>query len=250
MNGVVRSLTLLLAALAASGCVNAGGNPEPHAAAQPEKVLFVGNSLTYYNNGLHRHYRGLIGSANADGEYTGRARIVTISGGQLPEHAGTLPVVLSSEQWDVVVMQGHTLGPITEGTAEPFRQAARDYARQVRAAGAEPVFFMTWAYTDRPEMTAELDAAYSGIGEALDARVVPVGLAFADVSRDRPEIRLRTSDKRHPTLAGTYLAACMMVATLHGMSPEGLEYTAGLEPEVAAYLQQAAWATTRAYSQR
>lgn len=240
---MIRSLALLLAALAASSCVSAGENP-----AHPEKVLFVGNSLTYYNNGLHRHYRGLIGSASADGKYAGRARIVTISGGHLPEHAGTLPVVLASEQWDVVVMQGHTLGPISEGTSEPFRKAARDYARQVRAAGAEPVFFMTWAYSDRPEMTAQLDKAYTSIGSALNAPVVPVALAFETVTTDRPDIKLRTPDKRHPTLAGTYLTACMMVAVLHGRSPEGMAYSAGLDPDVATYLQRIAWDTTKAYS--
>ena len=138
-------------------------------------MLFVGNSLTYYNNSLHNHYRDLLRAASPDGELRGRARIMTISGGHLPEHRGTLPVMLASEPWDFVVMQGHTLGPITEGTDEAFREAARDYVRQIRAVDAEPVFFMPWAYTDRPEMTAQLDAAYTGIGDELGVPVVPVG---------------------------------------------------------------------------
>ena len=109
---------------------------------------------------------------------------------------------------------------------------------------------MTWAYEDMPEMTAELDAAYSAIGEELDAQVVPVGLAFAAVTRERPEIMLRIADKRHPTLAGTYLAACAFYAALFDTSPEGLPYTAGLPTDVATYLQRVAWSTVTAYEGR
>jgi hypothetical protein len=158
--------------------------------------------------------------------------------------------MLTSEQWDVVVMQGHSLGPISKGTGEQFRRAARDYAMQIREAGAEPVFFMTWAYSDRPEMTAQLDAAYSTTGAALDAKVIPVGLAFEAVTNERPDIKLRTSDTRHPTLAGTYLAACMMLAGLHDFSPVGLDYSAGMDVEVAQYLQRIAWTTTQDYLNR
>ena len=151
--------------------------------------------------------------------------------------------MLGAEDWDVVVLQGHSRGPIEEPTAEPFRQAARDYTRLIRAAGAEPVFFMTWAYSGKPEMTDMLEAAYSAIGRELDARVVPVGLAFQTVTKERPDIELRIADARHPTLAGTYLAACTFFATLNKESPEGLAYGAGLDAEVAEYLQRIAQET-------
>ena len=122
--------------MAASACASAN---------VPEKVLFVGNSFTYYNNGLQNHYRALLRSASPDNEAPGRARIMTISGSYLPEHAGGLPEILASESWDTVVLQGHSLGPISEDTAELFRDAARDFAAQIRKSGARPVFFMTWA---------------------------------------------------------------------------------------------------------
>ena len=99
-------------------------------------------------------------------------------------------------------------------------------------------------------MTASLYLAYPTIGRELGALVVPVGLAFAEVTRERPDIRLRTSDKKHPALAGTYLAACTFFAALYGQSPEGVSYDAGLGKEQAAYLQQVAWQTVQAYNQR
>jgi hypothetical protein len=109
---------------------------------------------------------------------------------------------------------------------------------------------MTWAYTGKPEMTARLDAAYSGIGHELDAKVVPVGLAFAAVTEQRPDLLLRTPDARHPTPAGTYLAACTFFAALHEESPEGLAYTAGLDKDDAAYLQRTAWKTVVDFDSR
>jgi hypothetical protein len=214
----------------------------------PEKILFVGNSFIYYNNSLHNHYRAL--NRSAVGESVGRARSMTISGGQLPEHAAGLPAMLASEEWDIVVLQGHSRGPIEKATAIPFRIAARDYTKLIREVDAKPVFFMTWAYENRPEMTALLDDAYSSIGAELNAQVVPVGLAFEKVSNERPDVALRTADGRHPTLAGTYLAACTFFAALNGRSAEGLDYDAGLDAGVASYLQRSAWMIVQSYSNR
>lgn len=213
----------------------------------PAKVLFVGNSFTYYNNSLHNHYRKLVTAAGVVTDDGSRARIMTISGGHLPEHAGGFERMVESDDWDVVIMQGHSLGPITEETAGPFRDAAREFAGIARKHDARPVFFMTWAYTGKPEMTAKLDRAYSNIGRELDAQVVPVGLAFARVTTERPELALRIPDARHPTLTGTYLAACTFFAALHGQSPQGLAYDAGLGKVTATYLQQIAWETVQAY---
>ena len=168
----------------------------------------------------------------------------------MPEHAGGFKNVLSGDDWDVVVLQGHSLGPISADTAEPFRKAARKFAKTARKRGTRPVFFMTWAYSDKPEMTAQLDKAYTDIGQELGAEVVPVGLAFARVTSERPDIALRTADARHPSLAGTYLAACTFFAALYGRSPEGLDYDAGLDGDTARYLQRVAWQVVQDYANR
>ncbi len=209
----------------------------------PDRILFVGNSFTFYNNGIHTHYRNLVRSARPDDAGKGRVRIMTMSGARLPEHRAALESVLDGEPWHVVVLQGHSRGPIEEVTAAPFRKAARQYVGEIRKHGAEPVFFMTWAYADVPEMTDSLDAAYRTIAEELDARVVPVGLAFEQATHERPDIDLYADDEQHPSLAGTYLAACMFYAALRADSPEGIDYDAGLDPDVARYLQRLAWQT-------
>ena len=218
----------------------------PAIAGEPDKVLFVGNSFTYYNNGLHKHYEAIVESANG----FLHSRIMTISSGHLPEHIAGLPSLAASEDWDVVVLQGYSKGPIGDDTARAFRKAAKQLVRTIRDNDAKPAFFMTWAYIDEPEMTALLDDAYTSIGKKLGAQVVPVGLAFERAIQERPDLKLRIADRKHPTLAGTYLAACTFYAALHQQNPEGLSYTAGLDPDDAAFLQRVAWDTVESYSAR
>ena len=215
-------------------------------AGEPDNVLFVGNSFTYYNNGLHKHYKAIVESANG----SLHSRLMTISGGHLPEHIAGLPSLVASDDWDVVVLQGYSKGPISDDTAEAFREAATQLVRVIRDNDAKPAFFMTWAYIDQPEMTDLLDDAYTNIGRELGAQVVPVGLAFERAIQQRPDLKLRTADRKHPTLAGTYLAACTFYVALQQQNPEGLGYTAGLDPVDAAFLRRVAWDTVENYSSR
>jgi hypothetical protein len=63
----------------------------------------------------------------------------------------------------------------------------------------------------------------------------------------RPSLELYQPDKRHPTLAGTYLAACTSFAAIQKKSPVGNSYVGGLDPELAAFLQGVAAETVREY---
>ncbi len=212
-------------------------------ASGPDRVLFIGNSYTYYNNSLHNHYREMVEEVFPDKQH--HVRINTISGGRLMEHGKGLGYMLASDDWDVVVLQGHSLGPIQD--FDNFRNAAIRHATSIRDDGARPVLFMTWARTGKPEMTAKLQAGYESVAREIDAEVSPVGLAFEAVTRLRPDIELRISDRSHPTLAGTYLAASVFFVRLHGVSIADVAYTAGLPDDTAAYLRRIAEQTVKDY---
>ena len=62
-----------------------------------------------------------------------------------------------------------------------------------------------------------------------------------------PEVNLYAPDKRHPSLAGTYLAAAAVYATILKRSPEDVGYTAGLDANVAKALRMVAWETVQSY---
>jgi hypothetical protein len=57
----------------------------------------------------------------------------------------------------------------------------------------------------------------------------------------------RQPDKRHPTLPGTYLGACITFAALTSRSPVDNSYHAGLDEPTAKFLQEVAWETVQDY---
>ena len=73
------------------------------------------------------------------------------------------------------------------------------------------------------------------MSDALSADLAPVGLAWSAALRDQSDIDLWKRDGRHPTKAGSYLAACVFYRELTGRDPLGSDYTAGLDD--ARFLQ-------------
>lgn len=209
------------------------------------RVLFMGNSFSFYNNGIHTHFRNLLRATDDELVAANSVKMSTISGGRLEQQAPALGLLLDSYDWDAVVLQGHSREPIDPDRSAAFRQAAIDLSTRIRDAGARPVLFMTWAYRGRPEMTAELARAYDSAGAAAGAKVVPVGRAFARARETLPDLALHVADGKHPTLAGTYLAASVFHAALMGQPPDDIEYDAGLAPALARSLRRLAWETVR-----
>jgi hypothetical protein len=247
----------------------AGANAQPVRPAvqaleeRPASAIFIGNSFFYYNNSMHGHVSNLLKGAGETRPF--RSVSVTISGSGFdwhdvesyfrPNAVGSYSfdegnnVVFNNNArlFDIAVMMDCSQCPIHPRLAPVFTDYAKRHAETVRRHGAKPVFFMSWAYADKPEMTDQLAAAYTRAGNDNDALVIPAGLAFARSIRERPGLNLYVADKRHPSLAGTYLAAATTYAALFGTSPEGNPYTATLDAETARYLQTVAWQTVRDY---
>jgi len=210
----------------------------------PQDILFVGNSFTFYNNGLHNHLKFMMQASDRE---TGSLRAMTISGARLAEHAPALPSILESNEWDVVILQGHSMEAIDDDRVDGFRQAVTDFAPIIAESGARPVLFMTWSRTHIPGQIVPLNDRYTLAGNNAGAMVVPVGLAFDRSMKQANGIVLRMEDKRHPTLAGAYLATCTFYAAFFGESPVGNPYTAGLDADVAKALQVIAAETVSEY---
>ena len=93
-----------------------------------------------------------------------------------------------------------------------------------------------------PAMIENISLLHIESGNALGALVIPVGLAFEEAYERRPELSLhKFFDGSHPELEGTYLAACVVFASLYGTSPVGNTYTYfGAIAEDALFLQEVA----------
>lgn len=212
-------------------------------------VLFIGNSYTYCN-GLPVMLGDL---AKARGR-TVATRKVTKGGVTLKWHSRNPETLeaIAEGGWDFVVLQDQSLAPVER--PDMLRGASIDLAARIRKAGGEPVLYMTWARQHAPETQEAITEAYSRVGAEIDARVAPVGVAWGRSLAAHPEITLHTADRSHPTIDGSYLAACVFLATLLGETPVGLPsrfrtaegVAASVGAEEAAMLQEIAWASVSA----
>ena len=78
------------------------------------------------------------------------------------------------------------------------------------------------------------------LGRALDALVAPVGTAWAQAHRERPDLQLWAGDRYHPSEIGSYLTACVFFAVLYGHTVLGNSFLDDIPPPDAAVLQRAA----------
>ncbi len=258
---LLRTAVLLIAVLMGSTAVAQTTPSRTDLGRKAESILWIGNSFFYYNNGMHNHFGQLVRAAGG----RSRSTLVTISGAGLdwhdmdsllrPDGLGRYSFVGENElrfsppgrQYDTGLMMDCSQCPVHPELSKVFHDTVRKDAVALRKAGIEPVLFMSWAYQDKPEMTDALAEQYTLAGKANDALVVPAGLAFARVISKRANVELYEPDRRHPSLAGTYLAACTVYATLYQQSPVGLRYTAGLPTETVTLLQRSAWEAVQEY---
>jgi hypothetical protein len=143
-------------------------------------------------------------------------------------------------EWDFVVLQEQSQLPLRH--RDRMLENAALLAGAAREAGARPVMYMTWAPERRPGMIEILADAYTEVAGEIDAAVAPVGRAWQRSLERRPELELHGVDGSHPNPRGSYLAACVIYATLTGRDPRGLPSLdlEGLTDEDAAFLQEVA----------
>ena len=229
----------------------------------PKAVIYIGNSFFYYNNSLHNHVLKLVRAADPAGDY--RATSATISGSGLDWHdvealfsttamasysfddSNNVVPNARSKKFDAAILMDCSQCPIHSELRTLFEESAAKDAATVRRHRADPVLFMSWAYADKPEMTEQLAEAYTRAGNANGMLVIPAGLAFARAKKQQPDLVLNVEDKRHPTVAGTYLAACTVLASVYHRSPVGNAYRAGLDEKTATFLQKVAFETVQDY---
>jgi PKD repeat protein len=214
-------------------------------------VLFIGNSYTYVND-LPTVFKNLTQSlgdlstvdSKTNGGYTFQNHLSD----------AVTHTKIQSRQWDFVVLQGQSQEPsfptdqVNSQTLPPAAALADSVYSNWYCSQA--VYFMTWGRQNGdPQwdsistfdgMNGRLRNAYMRIADSANASVSPVGVAWKYVRDNHPTINLYSGDGSHPSMEGTYLAACTFYSSLFRKSAVGATYTAGLDPTIAAQLQAAA----------
>ncbi|MBO5998691.1 MAG: hypothetical protein J6P87_03300, partial [Lachnospiraceae bacterium] len=187
-----------------------------------KKILFIGNSFTYFNN-MPFILQQLAAAAGTE-VYT---RMVAYGGFHLADyldmentaHAEVMEALFSSG-WDAVVLQEQSHTPYTNKPA--FIDSVDKWSKLIKGTcpGAAVYLYQTWSYKEGSGLLLETitDTDYTGFYEGLKAgyeeaaritgaSVVPVGTVFYRISRELPQIELFAQDNYHPSPCGSLAAA-------------------------------------------
>jgi len=223
--------------------------------ATTRRVLFIGNSYVYTNN-LPVILQQLATSLGDTLIYE-----ESVPGGMTFQGHSTDPTTLNkikAQQWDIVVLQEQSQRP-----AFSPAQVAVDvypYARKldslVRAnkACTETMFFMTWGRKNGDAsncaayppictylgMQQSLRESYMQMAQDNNSIVSPVGAAWKQVRDSFPSIDLYSTDESHPSVSGSYLAACVFYASIFHKNPTASTFNNGLSATDAANLKRIA----------
>ncbi len=175
-------------------------------------ILFVGNSYTMGNGGLWTHVKQVYESVETD---TLQVDVFSAGGASYESHWGNqlLRDEIESGAWDTVIFQEQSCMPVVDPSNTYL--FGDSLAWLTAAAGGVPAFFMTWARKNDPLMLEGLELGYSRMGAVHNSIVTPCGIAFDVVRRFHPEIDPYDGDGAHPSLHGTYLAACVITISLY-----------------------------------
>jgi hypothetical protein len=129
-----------------------------------------------------------------------------------------------------VVLQGHSLSAIDH--PDELAEDAERFHNAITASGSRTVLYETWARKPNTslyrkhalvrtfdDMAGRIDTTYTGIARRLHAELAPVGGAFVRAWKSTPVVSVWGNDGSHPTLAGSYLAACVLYGAITGRDP-------------------------------
>jgi hypothetical protein len=220
-----------------------------------KRALFLGNSYTAVNNlpkmvefMAYSTDDSLIYEVNTPGGYT------------LKRHSTNATTLskIAKGNWDYVVLQEQSQLPSfppqqVEVEVFPYAKTL-DSLINIDNPCAETVFYMTWGRKNGdasncpfwpPVCTYEgmdslLNLRYRMMADSNDAVVSPVGAVWNYIRKNYPSIELYSGDESHPSLSGTYAAACCFYTILFEKDPTQIMFNTILPASDADKMKNAA----------
>ena len=184
------------------------------------RVLFVGNSYTYYNN--------LIQMVSLISDSLDTKLICTKStfgGTRLREHWNEEKGLKSRSliekgKYDIVVFQDHSLAAIEQ--PDSLLYFGNKFCSLIKSRGAKPFLYNTWSRKATPETQPIINNAYQKLASECNATLVGVGDCWQEAIKRSPGIEMYSSDGSHPSHLGTFMAALAFVKSITGVLPKNL----------------------------
>ena len=215
------------------------------------RALFIGNSYMGVNN-----LPSMVSDLSAS---LGDVLLIDSNtpGGQTFQNHAANPInyqKMAEQPWDYIILQGQSqepsfpYGQVNTQTL-PYAVQLADSAKAIQPC-SQVNYFMTWGRQNGDpqwdsintfgKMNDRLRDAYLRIADSANAAVSPVAVAWKYVRDNHPNINLYQQDGSHPSLEGSYLAACVFYTSLFHKSSMGSTYNPGIDPSAATILQAVA----------
>ncbi len=221
-------------------------------------ALFLGNSYTYVNNLPLLIYR--IALANNDTlVYDGN-----LIGGYTFNNHFVNPASISkinAMPWNYVVLQAQSQEPAfppNQVNAQTLPYALKlDSVIKQNNNCSNTVFYETWGRKNGDAqncafypplctyagMQNRLRQSYKKFADTTGGIMAPAGEAFRRSILSDPSLELYDADESHPSLNGSYLAACVFYEVLFQKSVLSNTFNPGVQAGKLSFLQQVAHAT-------
>lgn len=182
------------------------------------KVLFIGNSHTFYND-MPQIFKNICDEKGKDVEVAMQAFGGKTYGwhyGQMTE----LRFALMHGGFDYIIMQqaAHSPCPAKEETLADGGKIIE----LARKCGVTPIQTMPWAEKRDPDHQKGMYDIYNTLSEMYGVKLAYAGNVFEDVFYNHPEIDMYWKDGEHASPYGSYTIAMSVYAAIFGESVKGL----------------------------
>jgi len=198
-----------------------------------QRVLFIGNSLTYSND-----LPGLVATlARAKGVRISCTSIA-FPNYSLEDHwqRGEALREIRKGGWSLVVLQQ---GPSAALESRALlREYVKRFDREIKNRGGRTSLYMVWPSRSRIQDFDGVSRSYTDVAQEVKAQLFAAGDAWRAVWARDASLELYSPDGLHPSPLGTYVAALVIVKTAFGISPPGLP-APNIDPATAKIIQDA-----------
>ena len=218
------------------------------------KVLFIGNSFTFYSNipGIFGELAKGAGKNVTVESVTNGSWTLSKFADKTDEYGAKVHAKLTaSDDYDAIILQDQSTRPLANKTG--FVSGIKAMADKINSTqkSCRIYLYTTWGFEEYasknnmtiPKMEAKIRAEYASAAKEIGATVCNVGKAFTEVYTENKDINLYYTDNKHPSYNGAFLSACVHVSTILGIDPRTSNFNGSSEitPEIAAILKQAAY---------
>ena len=244
MKNKLARFVVLLSMFSLCACTNANSNnsnSEPMEEDKEYNVLFVGNSFTYFNSldVLVKNIASNINIKMKTKRYAVGSHTLLEDADPNDSLGSQIQADLKNTQYTDVVLQDKSNYPYNH--YKDFDSGVSSMVDIINKSqkNARISLYETWGYNSDnltqpiPEIESTIRSNTKQVGRKYNLNVVYVGQAFTYIYENYPSVNLYSSDNKHPSYAGSFLAALVFVASLSGKHVSNVTYQ-GEEGQVNA----------------